>query len=33
MTLSTKPHVRTIAVNGRLIETDTEGYLINLDDW
>ena len=33
MTLSIKPHVRTIAVNGKLIETDTEGYLVNLDDW
>lgn len=27
-----KPHSRTPDVNGRLIETDTEGYLVNRDD-
>jgi tRNA 2-thiouridine synthesizing protein E len=27
------PLMRTVAVNGRLIATDAEGYLLNLQDW
>jgi tRNA 2-thiouridine synthesizing protein E len=31
--LQFKPHSRTLNVNGKLIETDSEGYLVNRDDW
>ena len=31
---ATKPiHTETLTVNGKEVETDSEGYLRNLDDW